>query len=43
MTCQSEEGSEGIGRVGMLSEEMAITDCIERVKQAFAVDTVKVR
>lgn len=42
VTCQSEEGSEGIGRVGILPEEMTMTDCIERVKQAFAVDTVKV-
>lgn len=42
VTCQSEEGSEGIGRVGLLPEEMTVTDCIERVKQAFAVDTVKV-
>lgn len=42
VTCQSEEGAEGIGRVGMLPKEMTLTDCIERVKQAFAVDTVKV-
>lgn len=42
ITCQGNEGSEGIGRVGILPEEMALEECITRVKQAFAVDTVKV-
>lgn len=42
VTCQSGEGAEGIGRVGMLSEEMTLEDCIRRVKQSFEVDTVKV-
>lgn len=42
VTCQSENGIEGIGRVGMLPEEMTLADCITQVKQAFVVDTVKV-
>lgn len=42
VTYQGEEGTEGIGRVGTLPEQMTVSDCIERVKQAFAVDTVKV-
>lgn len=42
VTCQGEKGPDGIGRTGMLPEEMTLEDCIARVKQAFAVDTVKV-
>lgn len=42
VTCQSEEGIEGIGRVGLLPEEVTLTDCVAQVKRAFAVDTVKV-
>lgn len=42
VTCESEDGCEGIGRVGMLPEEMTLKACVERVKQAYDVDTVKV-
>lgn len=42
ITCVEGEEAEGIGRAGMLPEEMALEDCISRVKQAFVVDTVKV-
>lgn len=42
ITCQDNEGVEGIGRVGMLPEEMTLEKCVTRVKQSFAVDTVKV-
>lgn len=41
-TCKSEQGPEGIGRVGFLSEERTLAACIGMVKQAFAVETVKV-
>ncbi|MCI9082863.1 MAG: Nif3-like dinuclear metal center hexameric protein [Lachnospiraceae bacterium] len=41
-TCQSKEGPEGIGRVGLLPEEVPLAACISRVKKVFAVDTVKV-
>lgn len=42
VTCESEDGCEGIGRVGILPEEMTLKACVERVKQAYDVDTVKV-
>ncbi len=42
VTCNGAEGSEGIGRVGMLPAEISLEKCIAFVKQAFAVDTVKV-
>lgn len=42
VTCQSGNEPEGIGRVGMLPEEITLEDCIVQVKQAFAVETVKV-
>lgn len=42
VTCQGEAGFEGIGRVGMLPAEITLEQCITQVKQAFAVDTVKV-
>lgn len=41
-TCQGAQGAEGIGRVGLLPEEMSLETCIHHVKQAFSVDTVKV-
>lgn len=42
VTGQGECGPEGIGRVGELSGEMTLQDCVVLVKQAFGVDTVKV-
>lgn len=42
ITCQSESGAEGIGRIGMLPEEMTLQDCVRQVKRSFEVDTVKV-
>lgn len=42
VTCQGEESFEGIGRVGMLSGELLLEECVALVKKAFAVDTVKV-
>ena len=42
VTCEGENGCEGIGRVGMLPEEMTLKACIEQVKQAYDVDMVKV-
>ncbi len=42
ITWQGEDGAEGIGRVGMLPQEMTLKECVEHVKEAFAVDTVKV-
>lgn len=42
ITCLEGEEAEGIGRVGMLPEEMTLENCISLVKQAFVVDTVKV-
>ncbi|MCI8299256.1 MAG: Nif3-like dinuclear metal center hexameric protein [Lachnospiraceae bacterium] len=41
-TWQGEEGPEGIGRVGLLPEEVSLSACISLVKQAFSVNTVKV-
>ncbi|MEY8390245.1 Nif3-like dinuclear metal center hexameric protein [Lachnospiraceae bacterium 45-W7] len=41
-TCKSEDGPEGIGRIGFLPEEVSLSACISRVKQAFTVNTVKV-
>lgn len=41
-TQETEEGSEGIGRVGMLPHPMSLTECIERTKEAFQVEMVKV-
>lgn len=42
ITCRGEEGAEGIGRVGILPEQMTLEECISLVKQAFDVDLVKV-
>ena len=42
VTCQGEQGAEGIGRVGYLPEELSLEECINQVKAAFAVDMVKV-
>lgn len=42
VTCQGEEGSEGIGRVGMLPGEISLEECIALVKRAFDVKMVKV-
>ncbi len=39
---QGEHGPEGIGRVGYLPEEISLETCIRQVKEAFAVDMVKV-
>lgn len=41
-TCQDEQGTQGIGKIGMLSESMELRECAERVKQAFHVEQVKV-
>ena len=42
ITDQGEQGPEGIGRVGYLREEISLETCIRQVKEAFAVDMVKV-
>lgn len=42
ITYWSEDCAEGIGRVGLLPEEMTLEDCAMHVKQAFEVDKVKV-
>ena len=42
ITDQGEQGPEGIGRVGYLLEEISLETCIRQVKEAFAVDMVKV-
>ena len=42
VTGESVEGLEGIGRVGLLPEELSLEACIRQIKKAFAVDTVKV-
>lgn len=42
ITDQGEQGPEGIGRVGYLPEEISLETCIRQVKEAFAVDMVKV-
>lgn len=42
ITDQGEQGAEGIGRVGVLPEEISLEKCINLVKAAFAVDMVKV-
>lgn len=42
ITCTTQEGAEGIGRVGLLPEEMTLEECIGKVKEAFTVDMVKV-
>ena len=41
-TCEDEQGVQGIGRVGVLPEEMTVTSCARLVKQAFHVEQVKV-
>lgn len=42
VTAEGQNGPEGIGRVGFLPEELSLEACIRQVKEAFAVDTVKV-
>lgn len=42
ITFQGEQVLEGIGRVGYLPEEISLEACVRQVKDAFAVDTVKV-
>ncbi len=42
VTCEQGGICEGIGRVGTLPEQMTLEVCVERVKQAYDVDTVKV-
>ncbi len=42
VTCERGDVCEGIGRVGKLPEEMTLKTCVERVKRAYDVDTVKV-
>ena len=41
-TGETEEGPVGIGRVGSLPRSLTLAECAARVKEAFAVDTVKV-
>ncbi len=42
VTCLHKESAEGIGRVGLLPDQMTLEDCVSCVKRVFAVDTVKV-
>ncbi len=42
VTWQDGQRSEGIGRVGILPEEITLEMCIDHVKKAFEVDMVKV-
>lgn len=42
VTCEDEQGKQGIGKVGMLSEAMEVRTCAELVKQAFHIEQVKV-
>lgn len=41
-TCEDEQGLQGIGKVGMLSDRMEVKECAELVKQAFHLEQVKV-
>lgn len=42
VTCEDEEGLQGIGKIGMLPEAMNLRTCAEQVKEAFHVEQVKV-
>lgn len=42
VTCESENGTEGIGRYGKLEREMTIGECCELVKEVFTLENVKV-
>lgn len=42
MTCEDEDGIQGIGRIGRLKEPMSLGACAEKVKEAFDVSKVKV-
>lgn len=42
VTCESPQGTEGIGRYGNLESEMTLGQCCELVKQAFTLENVKV-
>ncbi|WP_075718454.1 Nif3-like dinuclear metal center hexameric protein [Roseburia sp. 499] len=42
VTCEDEEGLQGIGKVGNLSEPMKVRACAELVKKAFHEEQVKV-
>lgn len=42
VTCQEEQGEEGIGKVGMLPCEMTVTECARKVKEVFGVELVKI-
>lgn len=42
VTCQEEQGPEGIGKAGILPEEMTLAACADLVKEAFEVEQVKI-
>lgn len=42
VTCEDEQGVQGIGRVGVLPERMTLRTCAEMVKKAFEIEQVKV-
>lgn len=42
VTCEDEQGRQGIGKVGMLSDIMKVIECAKLVKSAFHLEQVKV-
>ncbi|MBO4996518.1 MAG: Nif3-like dinuclear metal center hexameric protein [Lachnospira sp.] len=42
ITCEDENGLQGIGRIGYLEQEIALKDLTQQVKQAFALDKLMV-
>lgn len=42
VTCQEEQGAEGIGKIGTLPREMTVAECGDLVKEVFAVEQVKI-
>ncbi len=42
VTCEDEQGVQGIGKVGILPWEMEVKECAQLVKKAFGIEQVKV-